>query len=128
MKSLLILTLILFIIILVFVSNSDSPPEYAKTEKPTLAYQLATINKGYVSDDDITITRFDYLLNELSSKIINTRQQIADMSVAGVQLLRDKYGVSYSLLDFMEGTNNLIDEGSDADYAKVATYYVSLVR
>jgi hypothetical protein len=63
-------------------------------EKPSilsepLEYQLATINKGgYVSKNDITVTRFRYLIESLDKKCINTKKDIADVVVQAQNTLR----------------------------------------
>ena len=76
--------------------------------KPSIEYQLATINAGgYVKDDDISVARFRSLLGQLSSKYVNSRQEIGDMSVRAMQVLQEK-GVRVKLMTLMEGLNRVI--------------------
>ena len=60
------------LLILAFAGCERTPTEAEKegqSSKLPLEYQLAVINKkGYVSKDDVTITRFRYLLQSLDSK------------------------------------------------------------
>lgn len=94
-------------------------------------YKLASINAGKrVEKDDITVTRFRYLLENLERKTKNNQEEIGDMSVTGVNLLRDKYGKEVKLLDFMEGTNQIIpeDENIQMDYAEIAALYLTRLK
>ncbi len=81
--------------------------------KDSLEYKLAVINAGgYVSEDDITVKRFRYLLTSISSKTPNTKQQISDMTVKGWQLLQEDYGKRMKLIELMEAANKAIPENS----------------
>ena len=93
----------------------------------SLEYQLASINAGgYVSEDHITVARFRSLLNQLSSAYIENKQQIADMSVTAQQLLK-KEGVAESILNIMEGMNQLFASRiENQKYAEYAAAYVTL--
>lgn len=87
--------------------------ERTSTSDESLAYKLASLNKGgYVSHDDITVTRFQYLLNEIEKKTENTQTQIADTTFNVQKLLKDKYGKEVTLLTLMEGANRAMPEGS----------------
>jgi hypothetical protein len=98
----------------------------AQSNEP-LEYQMAVINAGgYVSHDDVTVTRFAYLLDTLTSKTSNTRQQIADLTVNGQNVLRSKYGKDVKLLDLMEAANRSIAAGVTAKYAEVMAVLVML--
>ncbi len=99
-----------------------------RTKKPSIEYMLATINSGYVPEDDITVTRFRYLLQALENKSLNTKQQIADMSVSAVTALKDKYGKDVKLLDFMEGMNTWLPAGERADYAVSTALYMQVLK
>lgn len=92
----------------------------------SLAHKLATIDKGYVSRDDIAVTRFKTLLDQLSSKYNETRQKISDVTVMGQNLLRDKYGIEESLLNIMEDMNQVLITKVDPSYPVYATAYVHL--
>lgn len=111
-------------------STSSSSSSRSKTSgNETLEYQLAVINKGgYVPQNDITVTRFRYLLETLERKTINSRQEIADMSVAGITRLRERYGRDVSLLQFMEGVNSSIPAGAKVNYAIASTAYMQLLK
>ena len=96
-------------------------------QSESLEFKLATIDKGYVSRDDIIITRFRNLLQQLDGTYIENKQQIADMTVVAVQdLLRDKYGIRESLLNVMEGMNQVVPSKEGAGYKLYITAYVQL--
>jgi hypothetical protein len=96
----------------------------------TLAYALATINSGewYVAKEDITVTRFAYLLRTVESKTNNTTQQIAEMSDAAVRALREEYGRDVGLLDFMEGMNRALPSGKKSDYGPAVDLYMQELK
>ena len=97
--------------------------------KDSLEYQLAVINAGgYVAQDDVTVARFRYLLKTISSKTVNSRQQISDMTVKGQQILRDEYGQRIKLLDLMEGANKAISSGQKLEYSEVVSVLIILLR
>lgn len=90
---------------------------------------LATINKGgYVPENHITVTRFRYILDILEQKTTNSKQEIADMSVAAIQRLRDEYGVEMKLMDFMEAMNKALPAGSQVNYAEASALYMQTLK
>lgn len=93
----------------------------------SLEYKLATINaRGYVSKNHITVARFRSLLDQLSSTYVENKQQIADMSVTAQDLL-EKDGIEESLLNIMEGLNQLFATRiENQKYAEYAAAYVTL--
>ncbi len=92
-----------------------------------LEYKLATINAGgYVSKEHVTVARFRSLLNQLSVIFVEDKQQIADMSVTAQNLLK-KEGVEESLINIMEGMNQLFSKKiENQKYAEYAAAYVTL--
>ena len=102
---------------------------YSTSQTRHIAYMLATINsETYVREDDITVTRFSYLLDTLGRKTVQTEKQIADMSVAAVKALREKYGKNVKLLSFMEAMNNKLAEGDAANYAIQSALYMQVLK
>ena len=96
----------------------------AKTE--SMEYMLATIEKGYVSRDDIIIARFRSLLQQLDSTYIESKKQIGDMTVTAQNLLRNE-GIKESLLNIMEGMNGLFSKRvENQSYAEYTTAYIVL--
>lgn len=93
----------------------------------SLEYKLATINAGtYVSENDITVARFRSLLNQLSSTYVEDRLTIAEMSVKAQQLLK-REGIEESLLNIMEGMNQLLaGRLENQRYAEYVSMYVVL--
>lgn len=101
-------------------STSDSITE--PTPKRTLPYivagkadtpleqQLAFVNanKGALPSDDLTITRFRYLLEQAEAKTGETQKEIADQACKGQGLVQEN-GKSVSLLNFMEGVDRFLE-------------------
>lgn len=88
-----------------------------------LEYQLAVIDSGYVAKDDPQVARFKTLLDRLSSKYAENRQQIADMTVAIQGRLRES-GINVSLMDIMRGMDSLFSErNSGLKYAEYIAFY-----
>lgn len=89
------------------------------SNKP-LEYKLAVINaNGIVAEDDITVTRFRYLLDTLEIKSGYSRQQIGDMTVSAQELIRSEYGKDITVLDLMEKANSAMSTGTDLNYKEV---------
>lgn len=106
-------------------SSTSSNTDKKSIVNTSLEYKLASINKGgYVSDNNITITRFRYLLESLDAKTKQSKQRIADMLVTGQRILREQYGRDISLLTLTEGVNNYIPDGSKVDFAIKNTEYI----
>jgi len=97
------------------------------TNEP-LEYRLAVIStKGYVRQDDVIVTRFRSLLDELSQNYVEDPQQIANMSV----IVRNKlkgYGIQESLLNIMEGLNQILCplDSQKRRYSEYAFAYAGL--
>lgn len=93
----------------------------------SIEYQLACINAGHrVAQDDITVARFSSLLRQLSHTFVEDQQQIADMSVKGIQILKQD-GISESLLNIMEGMNQLFStKVANQKYAEFIASYLTL--
>ena len=110
-------------------SSNSGTADRGIPESTTLEYQLATINAGYrVESYDPTIAQFSSLLDSLERKCANSRQQIADATVAAQDLLRKK-GVKLKLIDVMRNLNDAIPEeaaGSKLSIAEVAAAWVTL--
>lgn len=99
----------------------------AGAEKP-LEYKLAVINKGgYVSRDDITVTRFRYLLDKIGLKTGYPHGKIADMSVAAHRSLREEYGKRVTLLALMEESRKTLAAGAVLRYEEVLAAMVVLL-
>jgi hypothetical protein len=95
--------------------------------EPSIENKLATVDRGtYVAPDDIAVARFRSLLHQLSTKYGETPLRIADMSVTGRKLLREK-GVDESIQNLMEGMNQILDRPmGNQKYAEYLSMYVML--
>jgi|TARA_B100000315_G_C14165172_1_gene401901 transglutaminase-like putative cysteine protease len=126
-----VIPLVLFVMGIYRPENNQPSKKAANTmEFEPLEYKLAIINKdGYVSKNDITVTRFRYLLDNLERKCTNTREDICDVMVYVQKTLREKYGREASLLAITEGVNDSIPNGIDkVDCAEIAVAYMQLLK
>jgi hypothetical protein len=97
-----------------------------QTKSESLEYKLASIEKGYVSRDDIIIARFRSLLQQLDSTYIESKQQIADKTLKTQELLKDR-GIKENLLNIMEGMNRLFSTSAGSrSYAEDLGRYIFL--
>lgn len=104
--------------------NSSQVPH----SEAALEYKLAVIdNDGYVSDSDPSVARFRSLLSQLSSTYTEDGEAIADMTVAAQRLLKEKYGVTESLRNIMEGMNQVFySRIPNQKYAEYVAAYIQL--
>lgn len=98
-----------------------------EVQAQSLAYKLATIQDGgYVSEDDLIVKRFDNLLDQLSDKYVENRQQIGDMTVKAKQILEGK-GIAPNMVKMMEGMNLIISDGmGNQKYSEYLSPYIVL--
>lgn len=78
-------------------------------------------------EDDILVIRFRYLLQNLEEQTIQSKQEIVDITTAGQQALRYKYGRAVSVLDLMEAMNKMISSYPSeeaVDYSNLMGIYV----
>jgi len=110
--------------------QGERSSSYTKEEKPeSLEYMLATIEKGYVSRDDIIITRFRSLLSQLSNTYVENKQQISDMTVRAQGILEKEEGIKESLLNMMEGMNQIFYiKVENQNYSEYMAAYMTLRR
>ncbi len=110
--------------------EDDYITSYTTQEKPeTLEYKLATIEKGYVSRDDILIRRFRSLLSQLSDSYVENKQQISDMTVKAQEILEKEEGIKESLLNMMEGMNQIFYKKiENQKYSEYMAAYMALRR
>ncbi len=111
-------------------TRNERERELEKIKSGPVEYKLAIINKGGpISKNDITVTRFRYLLESLEKKCINSKQDIADVLVTAQNTLRDNYGIRVELLSITEGINDYIPDWKvDADCALEAVLYIQLLK
>lgn len=118
----------LFMFVLLWVVGSVLPQD-ASARCESLECQLASIHVGYTVDESHAgVLRSRLLLNQIRSKVRNTHQEIADMTVKAQQLLRQQ-GHRMALLDVMECLNRSIPASASSlhlHFADVAAAYVTL--
>ena len=118
--------LLLFSFVLACTANSTATPE--DKEYP-LEYKLAVIEKGgFVEEDDELVKEFKFLLDNLSKKVINNRQEIADIAVYTKQRLEDEHKIKLSLLKVMKDLDASIPEGiENIKLEEIAAAYIVLI-
>lgn len=92
-------------------------------EERTPEHNLAIIHEGWkVPEDHTTVFRFRYLLRQLDAQCIQSKQEIADMTVKAQQVIREERGIKINLLSMVEEINKTMKvyhpEG-DGDYAEL---------
>lgn len=94
------------------------------TSAQTLGYKLATIEKGYVTENDVLVKRFNSLLAQLSNNYVDSKQALSDKTVTARQLLDDN-GIEESMKKIMEGMNKIYDlNNSYKKYNEYLSCYV----
>jgi hypothetical protein len=95
----------------------------------SLECQLASINIGrVVTESHRQVSQFRTLLNSIESKVRNTRQEIADITVKSQQLLRNQ-GKRMELLGLMLALDISIPDSATVlrlNFAEVAALFVTL--
>jgi len=96
-------------------------------KKNSLEFMLATIDKGYVSPDDILIVRFRNLLEQLDRTFKENKTQISDMTVGTQKILKEEVGIKESLLNIMVGMNSIfLGRKTIQSYSEFCASYLAL--
>jgi hypothetical protein len=92
----------------------------------SIEYQLATINAGkFIPENHVTVARFRNLLEQMSAKFVENKQQIADYSVFAVTDLK-KNGLVENLLNLMEDLNRLFYlKNQGVKYSETVALYLT---
>jgi len=128
-KVWMILTFFFVAILFPSCGGGDSGSQTTQQEAPkseTIEYMLATLDKGYVSRDDITITRFKSLLQQLDAIYADNKQELADSTVVAQRALKNDYGIKETMLNIMEDLNKVYITKVNPSYALYVTGYVML--
>ncbi len=106
-------------------ANRKAKPKPNKTPQTELAYQLATIDNGYVTRNDPSIAVFNRLLTKLDSYFIENKQQIADSTVNAQELLKEE-GIKVKLRLIMEGLQGVYPyKIENQKYLDILVYYMT---
>ncbi len=107
-------------------SGSQQATQQQAPKSETIEYKLATIDKGYVSRDDITIIRFKSLLQQLDATYADNKQELGDSTVVAQRMLKNDYGIKETMLNIMEDLNKVYVTKVNPSYGLYATAYVML--
>jgi len=114
---------IIVLITLAFCLLMKSSLLYA-AEEP-LEYNLAEIDAGgYIAKDHITVARFRSLLRQLPKHYTESPERIADLTVWAQGSLK-KEGMKESLLNIMEGMNQIFIKKQKERYEQFIAAYVT---
>jgi hypothetical protein len=103
-------------------SSSDTP-----TATPSISYELAALDTGG-NPDSATVAKYQKVLTSLHNKTGESEQAIADGTVKGQQLLRDK-GKDATLFDLMNGVDTAITSKSEhISYAEALAALITLME
>jgi hypothetical protein len=94
----------------------------------TMAWTMASIDAGHVLDyTDVSIDQYEYWLKILDSQVIETKTQIADMTLTAQQALR---GIKISLKTLMiyAAMSMPDDANGNVSYATLITCVVMAVQ
>lgn len=82
-------------------------------------------------EDDILVVRFRYLLQNLETHTIQSKQEIVHITATAQRILRNKYGRAVRVLDLVEQMNKMISSyPSDkaVDYSDLMAIYIETLK
>jgi hypothetical protein len=95
----------------------------------SIGYKLCVIDGDYEKEDSVKVRRYNYLLESLAQRCSCEEINIADMSVAAQQILREKYGKEVKNITLLEAANEDLAYGcSKDDFAKYMTLAIQLLK
>ncbi len=99
------------------------------TQYESLEYMLAVIDHSYLDEDDPIIVLYAIQLNSLDEKFLESRYEIANMTVKTQNLLRST-NIDISLYDILTGINSIIPRSNLTESTKIsyAEYSVAYER
>ena len=95
----------------------------------SIGYKLCVIDGDYEKEDSVKVRRYNYLLESLAQRCSCEEINIADMSVAAQQILREKYGKEVKIITLLEAANEDLAYGcSKDDFAKYMTLTIQFLK
>ena len=105
-----------------------------KETKPTsgeysIGYKLCVIDGDYEKEDSVKVRRYNYLLESLAQRCSCEEINIADMSVAAQNILREEYGKEVKNITLLEAANEDLAYGcSKDDFAKYMMLVIQFLK
>lgn len=103
----------------------------AVEEYKTPEHILAALEKGMeVGNDDPSVSRFRMLLNDISAKCVNDREEISETTIE-IQEILEQRGIRISLSELLTRINSNIPEaqaGHRFDFRKIASAFHGLAE
>jgi len=105
-----------------------------KETKPTsgeysIGYKLCVIDGDYEKEDSVKVRRYNYLLESLAQRCSCEEINIADMSVAAQNILREEYGKEVKNITLLEAANEDLAYGcSKDDFTKYMALAIQLLK
>ena len=89
------------------VPGASQPP--SPQPEASVEHQLAELNcRCPVADDDTTMFRFRFLLQELTTKTGLSRREVAETTLKAQRVAKEDYGKDLLLLDLMEAGRGIV--------------------
>ena len=97
--------------------------------EPSIGYKLCVIDGGYEKEDSVKVRRYNYLLESLAQRCSCEEINIADMSVAAQNILREEYGKEVKNITLLEAANEDLSHGcSKDDFTKYMALAIQLLK
>ncbi|HEY5590949.1 MAG TPA: hypothetical protein VIK55_08010 [Paludibacter sp.] len=111
-------TKLLFVLMISFLLGASSLSSQSN------AYKLAVLEKGgYVSEDDLLVKRFNYLLIQVNNQYEESQQQICDMTYKMKEMALGS-GIKLSMEKAMEGAMQVRGKS----YTNYCARYITLMQ
>jgi hypothetical protein len=109
-------------------TTSQAIPAKESTEIRTPEQNLAIIDLGhYVKNDDVAVGKYKILMDEISKKTPNSRQEIADMTAKAKGLIKSDYGKNITTLAILEEANKAMLPDSSWSYPETLSPLIVLM-
>ena len=128
MGCLILLGVIIIFAFIIFGGGDGENGEEQSAEYST-GYKLCVIDGGYEKEDSVKVRRYNYLLESLAQRCSCKEINIADMSVAAQNILREKYGKEVKIITLLEAANEDLAHGcSKDDFTKYMALAIQLLK
>jgi len=124
-----ILFLLVVTMLLVSCGGGDGEKGEEQSAEYSTGYKLCVIDGGYEKEDSVKVRRYNYLLESLAQRCSCEEINIADMSVAAQNILREEYGKEVKNITLLEAANEDLAYGcSKDDFTKYMALAIQLLK
>lgn len=121
MKNLLLALSILFFLI-VGCSSDDKNNNSTSSKNKSMEEMIVTVDGKTPGDNDIDVKRVRYLLDNLASRTITSRNDIGETANKSVQIIENNIGRRYTRQQFLEASVEFMDQWEKREKAKKSKY------